>query len=540
MYKFLLVDDDVIIREGIRDNIPWERLGFSFIGDYEDGNQAIEAINKYKPDVILTDICMPFMDGLELANYIAESFPSTKIIVITGYDKFDYAQKAIKLNVYDFILKPITPDELIKILEKAKSDLDKERASKRNIINLRKKLSESYFVMKDRFLNKIIYGKLDPDEMRNPAKYIDLKFPFYSVIVVDIDDSSELKSKIGEQKFESLSSNIFNYCMHSVENLDMDGHVFFNKDECIVILFNEASCDVLDKKKFSAAEDIRHTVEEMTDTTVTIGVGTNCCSLRGIPGSFQNAVTAINYRFLLGSNRMINYDDLLKNHAIDMIFKKEWDKEIILSLKTGGVDETKGLVHEMIGNLKKNMIPIEKSYAYIQRIIALIYSIINEFEIDERKIFEENKNPFLHIYDFKTLDKLELWLVETIGNVHMRIIEKRDDFNKDKITMAENYIKENYSNEEMTLSSICFYLCMSKSRFSPLFKKYTGMTFIEYLTRIRIEKSMELLKTTSLMAYEIAGKVGFSDPHYFSLIFKKITNMSPSEFRTNFEYNAAV
>ena len=120
MYKLLLVEDDAIIREGIRENISWEKLGFNFIGECEDGNQAIIAIDKSKPDVILTDIYMPFLDGLELADYVSKKLPATKVILITGYDKFDYAQRAIKLNVYDFILKPITPDELIKILKKIK------------------------------------------------------------------------------------------------------------------------------------------------------------------------------------------------------------------------------------------------------------------------------------------------------------------------------------------------------------------------------------------------------------------------------------
>ena len=537
MYKLLLVEDDAIIREGIKENISWEKLGFHLIGEYENGNQAIEAIDKNKPDVILTDIYMPFLDGLELADYVYKKFPEVKVILITGYDKFDYAQKAIKLNVYDFILKPITPDELIQILKKIKLDLDKEKTQKKSLIELRKKLNESFSVMKDRFLNKMISGKLDSTEIKKRIKYfaINFPYPFFSTIAVDIDDSSELKSKIGNQKYELLSLNIFNLCIQAIKKVDVEGQVFYNRDGYITIVVNEISIETLNNKKDITVKNIRQTIEDLYKTSITIGVGTNCRNIKEIPISFQNALTAMRHRFLMGTNQTIFYEDLIETQTAEPFSKKEWEKELILSLKTGRVDETKYIINELINNLIENTKSIEKSYVYIQKIIVLIYNIINEHSIDEAKVFGENVNPFFCIYNFKTLNKLKLWIMEIIHNIHKLILDKKKDFNKNKMLLAENFIKENYSNEKITLSSICFYLCMSKSRFSPLFKKHTGMTFIEYLTHIRIEKSMELLKTTSLMTYEIADRVGFSDPHYFSLIFKRINNISPSEFRSNLE-----
>lgn len=538
MYKFLLVDDDAIIREGIRDNISWDKLGFNFIDESEDGNQAIKAIDKYKPDVILTDICMPFLDGLELANYISERLPKTKIILITGYDKFDYAQKAVKLNVCDFILKPITPDELINVLKKVKLDLDKEKASNRKLKNLKKKLNESFPILRERFLNKIIYGKLTPDEIKKRLKYfsIDFRYSFYSIIVVDIDISNELKLNVNDDMYELLL-DIFDFCIQFIKNSNLDGQVFCNNDGYIIIIINEVSSDILNNKKLSVTENIRRAVEKTFETTITLGIGTNCNGLDEIPISFQNAITALDYRFLLGTNQILCYDDLIKTQSIESLFKKEWDKEIALSLKTNKQDEAKTLIHEMIKNLKTSMISIEKCKICLQKIIALIYNILNEFSINEIEVFGKIKNTFLYISKFKTLDKLELWLIEIIEKIHNSIKEKKIDFGKNKILSAENFIKENYNNEKMTLSSICFHLCMSKSRFSPLFKKYTGMTFIEYLTSVRIEKSMELLKTTSFKSYEIAYKVGFSDPHYFSLIFKKINSITPSEFINNLGNN---
>ena len=531
MYKLLLVEDDSIIRDGIKENISWKRLGFDFIGGYEDGNQALEAIEKYRPDVVLTDIYMPFMDGLELSDYISKNHPETKIILITGYDKFDYAHKAVKLNVYDFILKPITPLELIDILKKLKSDLDNDRAKKKDIDDLKKKISESRIVLQDRFFNRIISEDIKNDEIKIQTKELSINFPhnFFSVIMIDKDETIKSES--------DLTGN----CKHLLNSMNLDGYAFRSDDGFAVIILNGQTKNILDDKKTLLANNIRESFKRSFGMTVSAGIGTNCPALKNIRESFNNAVKALDCRFHLGNDSTIVYDDRM-NTSIVITAEKDWEKEIISSLKTGDADEARSIIMEMTSFLKENRIPVEKCRAYIQKIISQIYNMESEYVMEDSVVFGSVKNPFFFAYNFKTLASLETWLIDIAGKINSLIIDKKKDLNNDLILTAENFINENYYDQTMTLSSICYHLCMSKSKFSFLFKKHTGMTFIEYLTQKRIKKSMEffILFCVRYSMNVIASRVGFSDPHYFSLIFKKINHVTPSEFRTNMENSILV
>ncbi len=536
-YKLLLVDDDSIIRDEMRDYVAWEKHGFQFLAGCEDGKQAIDVIEKSRPDVIITDICMPFLDGLELSKYVSERFPKTKIILLTGYDEFNYAQKAVKLNAYDFILKPITPDDLISLLNKLKSDLDREQAQLKDMEELKIKVNESMPLLKERFLNKILSGRLNLQELQNRLNYfsIEFRYPYFSVLVLDIDNLDELKIRDQEENYELLAMNVQDCCKKFLKSQELEGtldsQVFFNSNEYLVLIINRISIDYLGKDMIALAENIRQSVEQNCGCTVTIGIGTPAKSVMEIPVSYENAVSSLEYRFLMGNNQVICYTDLIQTQTVRMVSKRDWGKEITFSLKTEKPEKTKMIIHEMVENLKSSIIPIEKCNIYVQIVIASIYSILDELSITESEVFGNVKNPFVHLSQFKTLDHLEKWLFEITDRISELILEKKDEFDRQKINRGLKYIMENYNNENLSLSSICYFLCTSKSRFSPLFKKYTGQTFIEYLTRYRVNKAMELLKTTQLKTYEVANRSGFVDPHYFGLIFKKITNRTPSQYR---------
>jgi two-component system response regulator YesN len=172
-------------------------------------------------------------------------------------------------------------------------------------------------------------------------------------------------------------------------------------------------------------------------------------------------------------------------------------------------------------------------YLYIQNVLAFIINAFDEMEINEINIFGENFNPFTEIFKFDTLDEIESWLKECCKNLTDYIISQREDFCKTKVLNAKEFIKNNFQDPNLSLNTVCNNIFISTSYFSLIFKKYTDITFIEYLINFRIEKAKELLKTTSLRSSEIAYKVGYNDPHYFSAAFKKNTGYTPTDFRKN-------
>jgi two-component system response regulator YesN len=533
LYKFLLVDDDDLIREEIRDNIWWDNYGFQFIGGCPDGKQAVNAIEKNHPDVILTDICMPFLDGLELAKYVSERFPKVKVIILTGYDRFDYAQQAIKFNVNDFLLKPITPDELIKLLQKLKKELDCERSFDKDIGELRKKINESFPVLKERFLNKLINKRLDETEIQNKISYFSpgFKYENYLVIVLDIDNSDEIQLHNGEEYYGILSMKIYNICTRILHANKITAELFYNNDGYMIMILNYNPGQEIDEARIFLAENIRKSIEENCGCTVTLGIGTECKNVTDLPLSYQKSLTALEYRFQFGCNQVINYTDLNQTRSIQHAMKREWIKEIINALKTQDIAVTKDIIKKMIEDIRQSNFPIDKCYVYIQKLIVFIYTILEDLNIEEKLIFGEIKNPFEYIKQCKTIEKIEEWLSGVADKINKSITEKKFDSKLQKINLAKQFIDGQYNKDGLTLSSICRHLCMCKSKFSLIFKKYTGRTFKEYLTMVRLEKSKELLRTTNMKFYEIADFVGFKDPHYFTHIFKKIVKMTPSQFK---------
>lgn len=537
MYKLILVDDEKIVREWIRDNINWQENGFLFSGDCEDGTQALELIELIQPDVVLTDICMPFLDGLELASYVRQCFPRVKVILLTGYDNFEYAQEAVKLNVYDYILKPVTIKDLKKILHRVKRELDLERAATRKFEELKEKLAESLPLLRERFLNKMVRRKVKHNEIVNRLSYLGIQFSYsyFSILVISIDHASEIIQKTEEEKFELLIIAISNICSNLLRQAGIKGEILNDNDENIVIIFNSQNKKVLEKQKIEIAENIRQLVEQRLNNTVTIGIGTVVKSLSQLPVSYSKAVASLDYRFQLGTNQIIHYKDVMPEKTTMSITNKDWLQEIYLSLKFNNKVETNRLIKEMIKTMKAELIPMPKSIVFFQKIIASIYNILDELSIKESIVFVNIDNPFLYLASLKTLEKIEEWLIEICNIINHLMSIRRDSINRKKIEDAKSYILRNYNSDNMNLNSICNYLAVSTSKFGQILKKYTNQTFIEYLTRIRIQKAMGLLKTTDLKIYEVASETGFNDPHYFSFIFRKINSMSPNQYRKKFE-----
>jgi len=531
MYKILIVDDEPVVRNGIKNTIDWNGAGFEFVGDCEDGREAMKMVDALQPDVVLTDIYMPFVDGLELARYISEKYPHIKVIILTGYDDFEYAQQAVKLKVYDFLLKPITANELRKILEKVKNDLDTEVKKAEELKKLKLQLRESMPLLRERFLERLVLGQLRTGELEEKLNLFGINFEGseFITLAVDIDEYGKLGKMQQEAEDELLLFAVFNISEEIVTR-ERSGIVFQNRNNNIVIILSGRNSLSVKETAIRLADEIRQAVENFLGFTVTIGIGVVCSSLMDLNHSYKGSLSALDYRFVLGKNKVINITDMEHNDTEFSLHKMQWEKKITSLLKVGTSKEIDEAVETVIKNLKDSLMPVRRCYIYIQQIITSIINTIDELGIDENEVFE-GKNPFMEVYRFKTLDEMDLWLKKICMKSAKAIVDKRSDYSKVQVERAIEFIKQNYNDAGISLNSVCKHLFISVSYFSLIFKNNTGKTFIEYLTSIRIEKAMELLKTTNLRSYEISKRVGYDDPHYFSSIFKKETGMSPTEYR---------
>jgi two-component system response regulator YesN len=525
MYRILIIDDEPVVREGISQTIDWAALGYELVGACRDGREGLEALETHSPDVVLTDICMPFVDGLELAAWIGERYPTTRTILLTGYDEFEYAHEAVKLRVSDFILKPITAAELSDRLAAVRRELDQERDQRERAARVYEQLKESLPVLRERFLNRLVRNAIDPDEFAHKTEILELEIPgpAYIVLVCDRDGSDgddELTVFAIQRLIESTLA-------------EHRGAVSFStsSDESVIIVSDE-DIDTALSRGLRCAERVSEVIGTQLGNTVSIGVGMAVDSISALPESFRDARTALEHRLVLGENHIITVDQVRGGSETPRAADNSGARaRFIQALKTGEVGESREAIDEIVGDLRRTGAGTDACSVALQRLLAEALNALESLGLEYERVPGLESNPFTALDGLKTLDGMRSWFLEMSENARQLLDERRVRHSRYKAVEAEELIKERYAESDLSLTGVCSALSVSKSYLSPVFKAHTGMTFVEYLTHVRMERARELLTTGDFKTYEVAARVGFRDAHYFSLTFRKQTGLSPTEFR---------
>lgn len=531
MYKVLLVDDESLIREAISENIKWNDLGFELIGACENGRQAIERIKEDTPDLLITDICMPFVDGMELTKYVYENYESVKVIIISGYDEFEYAKTAVKYHVLEYVLKPVTSYELSELLANIKEGFDREAAKNRSLKKIREAYMSNLSVLKGRFLNALIQGTLDERELKNKQEEfnIDLFGRYFVTAVIETDDLDEYIAMREGLKEDLVLFAVYNITDEIVNDYRL-GAAFQNGEDKTVIVFRFDNEEGFRQKINKVCSEIKDSLNKYLELETTIGIGKTVSAINQLGRSLDTAKSVLEYRFLFGKNIILDADSLDINNYSSKFDISSWSDKIIIYIKAGNKEEIKAVVDEFVKELKSCVVPKNIAVIYIQNIVLSILNMLDNMGLGSEELIEGEYKFINNIYNHKHLEKIkEEFTLFCIG-VSESMLTEKDSYSNKQAVMALDYIDKNYGNPEISLNSVCSYLSISTSYFSSIFKSYTGITFIEALTKKRIDKAKSLIENTSLKSYEIADEVGFSDPHYFSITFKKHTGCTPTEY----------
>ena len=532
MYKVLLVDDETLIREAISENIQWEEMGFSFMGACENGKQAIEAIEKEQPDLLLTDINMPFVDGMELTKFVYENYPDTKVIIISGFDEFEYAKNAVKYQVLEYILKPITPMEFTETLLRVKKMFDERKESQRDMKKIRSAYVSNLPMVQGRYLHNLLNGTVDYaklDEKQEELR-LNLSAGCYNTALVEGDSLEPFTSQYANVKDELALFAVYNITAEIVASENC-GIAFQGTDEKTAILFMGDEEESLKIKMKQILPKIHQAMEEFLQIQVTIAVGKSVKRLEELPDSFAKTKSALEYKFMLGGNQTIEAEEYeeIRNSAkhIDIF---EWASQMATTIRTNKIEEISQKTEQFVEQVKLSYVNKNRSFVYVQN---LVLSVINLLELPEEledEIYSQERNFMKQIYECENLDEIEHRLRGTFRYICNLMSNQRDSYGKRQAMLALDYIEKNYADSSVTLNSVCTALAMSTSYFSSVFKNYTGETFIESLTKKRMEKAKILLEQGKLKTYEIAEAVGYSDAHYFSVSFKKAVGKTPTEY----------
>lgn len=533
MLRVILADDEEIIREGIFHCIDWERAGCIVVGQAEDGEQALEMVEELKPDLIITDIRMPFLNGLEFIQKIRRHSPDIFVIIVSGHDEFQYAQQAVKLGVSEYILKPIEPDYLQEIVLKIHKQFEERKMINTEMKNLKEVFNARLPLVKERLIKDIVFGKLDAADIKKDCildlgEFVDND---YVAIIAQLDDYY-FKVQAMDDTARKALDKIFYDAIRKAEKLRTDLIVLENTNHEFTLCLSGSDKDGLRKKAQELCREVREYVVKNSECTVTMALGDIYDSILGLASSYNEAGEALLYKFIMGNNQDIS----LK------LVRAQGQKE---SLDFDGIDNglasaikmaDKKLVKEKLDALTNNISQGGKdSRSYVKLIVGSTYmqalKVIKEFGGTAGEILADPVKAYGSIIAHQTVNGMLKELLQFLYEIIDYIVLKRNGKFDSIIEKAKQLINQKYSDTNFSLDEVAKYVNVSPCYFSVIFKQEVGETFIDYITRIRIEKAKELLKISHYKAYEISFMVGYNNPTYFSTTFKKLTGCSPSEFR---------
>ena len=533
MYKILLVDDEILVRDAIRENIDWGKLDCELIGDCENGKQAVEFVKTHEVDIVLTDILMPYMDGMELSHFLHDNYPDVLIVIFSGFGEFEYAKKAIQYNVSEYMLKPVTAMELTKVIENMKEKLDSRKKEQRKMESLTQ-VSQDYHknanVIRSKALDCLVKCTREVQVSLDELERMGITFQAasYRVAVFDIDTYSEMyQMDMDKQQESALMAFVLFNVGDEIVVREKAGVVYQEGNNRVCIIFAGNRTKEFSENIHRICHEIQKKVKEVIGLETSIGIGSWVRSPYELIYSYRLAAKAIDYRYLLGGNLLFDMEEKKTDNSIFLINDLETLTEAIKSGDRRLMEETLGQIETEIKSAL-----VEKSYAciYLQQVIRAIGNTCQSLSEEPEKIIAQREALLKAVTEQRMFSQAAALVEKYAQEVFDELQELNSSSGQRQGMLAMDYIQKNYMDPGLSLNSICSYLNISTSYFSTIFKEMTGETFIEVLTRVRMEKAKELLENTTMKNYEIVEKVGFSDPHYFGISFKKITGKTPTEY----------
>ena len=542
MLKIFLAEDEVVVRETIKRMIPWEELGFELVGEAADGEMALPLLIRQQPDLLITDIKMPFMDGLTLARLAKKEIPGLKVVILSGYDNFNYAKQAIGIGVEDYLLKPITKNALIERLSEIRSRYEHEKTQKEYYEKFQREM-QAYEKNSSRdFFEALVDGSMDMMEVYKRAEKLglDIVAEAYNVLIFTMNCDEDFSGQRDE------------YSSWEAESLELLENFFAGHSSAMLFRSNIFSYGVLLKgQRETIEENTRACVDEIRKILSRqdgrrewfLAVGQSVERLSQIQKSYHTASRAFSQRYLYDEN-ILYYDEMETmehpggqaetedNAYLQKVDVNALNPAILQKFLSNGLqEETENFVKDYFYAIGQE--PMESLVFRNYVILNVRFSVIsfikglgcdtNEMESadTEEVLAESGKNMESAIaYAKKMISQAIEIRDQNSGNKNRSILKTAVDF-----------IDSHYMDEEISLNTVANVANVSSNHFSALFSQNMGQTFIEYLTTLRMNKAKELLRCTGMRSSEIAGEIGYKDAHYFSYLFKKTQGMTPSDYR---------
>lgn len=499
MLKILIIDDEYYFRKFLQTCIDWKNIDCEIVGEASDGEEGFKLLNKLSPDVVLLDINMPCMDGIEFSRRVYEEQRPANLIILSGHSEFKYAQQAIQYGVKNYLLKPINEVELTTALQAIKNDI-----------------FEKQKMHQERLLNNLIYEiPIRPDDWR-------FSYPYYQILVIETETSY------------SENTGKYNRIKNSIHEILSDDYVHIfaaDKNYRLVCLLGLSKLYKLQDNTLQARmEHIIEYAKEQLGVALIIGIGLEVDNLEHIKDSYNTAVFSLQNRHADFYAPIINYKNVIKHVNSRFVFNSELKKKLMIALRQNEFEKLENIIHELFSKIQSEKISYNlMKYHYIE-LINICLEYLEELSIPYSNVFSREELDYNNLFDKLSVSMAITYITEFYHKVLLYVEKNTGSFGSKQIVEINAYIDQNFCNSEFKIQDISDHFSMNYHYLCNRFKKQTGMTLNHYITSKRIAKAKQLMKDGYCNITLLAEMVGYNDLGYFGKCFKKETGISPTKY----------
>ncbi len=540
MYKVMVVDDEIPAREILSYIINWEETEFKIVYSASNGKEALDKYSDIKPDLIITDIQMPIMDGLDLIEEIQKINKAQKFLILSCYEDFTYAQRAMKMGVTDYLIKDlITPNDLYGILAKTKTDFDNMKFKSVETKN-ESKLLDFFKKNKDIALRKLIFNDISDDDCYSLIENLNLnlKGKLFALFLIQIDNF--FKYIEDEEFYTKTLNNIIENVSEVMEELSI-GECFYSENgefTAIMRLTPTISEADIINECYYLAQEIRRRVSILNNISLTISVSSTFKKPFRIKKYFDEAFKLSKMKVFLGNDTIILNNTFVKNLNLDTDTLTKRINAINIAIEQNDMEDLKLELTYLYGKDIRGFMQFNYLNYINSSLLDLVVRTCNRYSITYEDIFSTSYIPIEILSTKETVEEMRSWFIE----IFTKIIDIkcnnsfRNKYSK-KVSDSIEYINKNLFNQSLSLTDIAENINVHKVYLCRIFKEEIGENVTQYILKARIEKSKEIIISTNYKLYEISDKLGFNSPQQFSMLFKKVTGMTPNQFRDSYFKN---
>jgi two-component system, response regulator YesN len=530
MFQLMIVDDEERARIGIRTLIDWTSHGIAIVGEARDGAEALELMHSCHVDILITDIRMPVMDGLELIERVSALYPHIKSVIMSGYDEFAYAKKAMGIGASDYLLKPSRTKEILDTVLKLVDVIREERMKQKSLEELRSGFRESFPLLKEQTLSRLVLADNPPYRRLLEILHMNgLIFTrmFYGVMVLQVDDFHSMHQKYGSEDIE-----LFKYGLKNIAEETLSAKfpcAAFEHEDSIILLLNTEEM-VSSEALIPYVEEVQRNVSSFLKFSISVGIGSMDRDVGHLRRSYLEAFKSLERRFYVGTGKIVDYTETVDDDQAQTSYPLAQEKALLKAVTTGSPSEIESGLKEFNEALKPESTSKEHVLKSTVALVFALYRFCIEKNIDTNDIFGQDLTKISHIMSQSSMEYIKHSLLEILSKISEQLNAKK---NSNKLFQAVlDYIKENY-RKDINRETVAREVFITPGYLSLMFKQELKTNFLEYLHQIRIEQACLLLRQQSLKISDIAHDVGYNDEKYFFQVFKKYTGLTPNQYRNN-------